>query len=515
MPVRSTERSDAVALRPPLFWAALALLVLNDHVLKGAGVLPGWLTGKLSDFAGLLVAPVLLSAMLRARTERVRAAAFVLVAGWFTAVKLVPAAAGASVALAASVGLDWTIRVDSTDLIALSVLPLAWHVASHRGPLAPRAWTERLAIGLGVAACVASPPPRPSWTTSAFLVNRTNDRAEVRVRWLEARVDCDAVREHVAEALARDAFSAGTIYALERDEVLPLDRGVVDSADPWAAPLPTGHVGTCDAAMISADGLPDAIVFWDGLVAQTVFEIDGEGSFVDGLELYENTDGTLRLDPGPGYAIAAPIDRWETASACRDYGAISGFAWSELPAWADQRVTLTEVRVGIDGCLSLTIDDSLTEHHAYLCVPPEDFPFASGNEVRIWNGPEELRILRELPRDDGTVWRVGELVVHRGGAFSEGPFDVDVVVVDAECQGVRMECGGYRVPGAGGIAMGTGVRFVHPGEAMERDDASGRRARLRVGRAETLWVTHDACGAGRDVLGSRLEALVVYGEATR
>ncbi|MCZ7683482.1 MAG: hypothetical protein M5U28_33720 [Sandaracinaceae bacterium] len=90
--------------------------------------------------------------------------------------KLVPAAAEASVALAALFGLDWTIAPDPTDLIALSVLPLAWHVASHRGPLAPRAWAERLAVGLGVAACVASPPPRPSWNTAAYLVNRTGER---------------------------------------------------------------------------------------------------------------------------------------------------------------------------------------------------------------------------------------------------------------------------------------------------------------------------------------------------
>jgi hypothetical protein len=41
-------------------WAsALALLLLNDHVLKCSGFLPGAVTGKLSDLAGLVVAPVL------------------------------------------------------------------------------------------------------------------------------------------------------------------------------------------------------------------------------------------------------------------------------------------------------------------------------------------------------------------------------------------------------------------------------------------------------------------------
>ena len=44
----------------PVVLAALGLWALNDHVLKGLG--PGWLTGKLSDFACLIVVPVMLAA---------------------------------------------------------------------------------------------------------------------------------------------------------------------------------------------------------------------------------------------------------------------------------------------------------------------------------------------------------------------------------------------------------------------------------------------------------------------
>ena len=39
-------------LAQPLWWASLAVLVLNDHVLKGSGLLPGWLTGKPLGVAG-------------------------------------------------------------------------------------------------------------------------------------------------------------------------------------------------------------------------------------------------------------------------------------------------------------------------------------------------------------------------------------------------------------------------------------------------------------------------------
>ena len=58
------------ALLHPAWLGALAVLVLNDHVLKGADLLPGLVTGKLSDLAGLVVAPVLLAVLLRVRTER-------------------------------------------------------------------------------------------------------------------------------------------------------------------------------------------------------------------------------------------------------------------------------------------------------------------------------------------------------------------------------------------------------------------------------------------------------------
>jgi hypothetical protein len=43
------------ALASPGFALALVVLVLNDHVLKTA--YPGWITGKLSDVAGLVLAP--------------------------------------------------------------------------------------------------------------------------------------------------------------------------------------------------------------------------------------------------------------------------------------------------------------------------------------------------------------------------------------------------------------------------------------------------------------------------
>ena len=47
----------------PVPLVALVVLAVNDHYLKHAGILPRWLTGKLSDFGGLLFFPLLLTAL--------------------------------------------------------------------------------------------------------------------------------------------------------------------------------------------------------------------------------------------------------------------------------------------------------------------------------------------------------------------------------------------------------------------------------------------------------------------
>ncbi len=55
-----TQQQAAGLLRHPVLLLALATLILNDHWGKAA--FPGFATGKLSDVAGLIVAPVVLLA---------------------------------------------------------------------------------------------------------------------------------------------------------------------------------------------------------------------------------------------------------------------------------------------------------------------------------------------------------------------------------------------------------------------------------------------------------------------
>jgi hypothetical protein len=100
---------DFSPLCHPLWWSALALLLVNDNLLKGSGIVPGWLTGKLSDFAFLVVAPVLCASLLPLRLPKRRVLAFAAVTAVFVTADLSTAVSDAIVALAARVGLRWRL----------------------------------------------------------------------------------------------------------------------------------------------------------------------------------------------------------------------------------------------------------------------------------------------------------------------------------------------------------------------------------------------------------------------
>jgi hypothetical protein len=118
-------RRDSGMLHPVAL-AALAVLVLNDHVWKAR--YPGWLTGKLSDVAGLIVFPLVACAFarvaVRARPERVLAAAIAATMIGFALVKLWPQATHACAVAMGALQTPLspspvTIMRDPTDLLAL------------------------------------------------------------------------------------------------------------------------------------------------------------------------------------------------------------------------------------------------------------------------------------------------------------------------------------------------------------------------------------------------------------
>lgn len=173
------RRADVLAVladlaRPTPVGAALVLAV-NDHLLKGAGVLPGAVTGKLSDVAGLFVAGLVAVTALRVvaalrgrplprRDGSAALLALVAVGGAFSALKLWPAYNRAVEAV-------WGANVlDASDLWTLPALALSrvWlrdreHAAV--APRPPRGFPTAALAAAVLLACAATPavriPPRP------------------------------------------------------------------------------------------------------------------------------------------------------------------------------------------------------------------------------------------------------------------------------------------------------------------------------------------------------------------
>src|SRR5688572_19555326 len=128
----------------PVAIAAVALLILNDHVLKGA--YPGPITGKVSDVAGLIFFPLALQAVVELAAhafgrdapgdQRALLFAIAVTGIAFAAVKLIP-----EINTLAELAIGWfqradarpRIAMDATDLIALPVLLVTWRIGASRG----------------------------------------------------------------------------------------------------------------------------------------------------------------------------------------------------------------------------------------------------------------------------------------------------------------------------------------------------------------------------------------------
>lgn len=147
-------------LLAPVPLVLIAILFVNDWVLKPTD-LPRWLTGKLSDFAGLAVFPLVATAvfdLLLLALWRLGAGvdftlrrwklgvAIALTGGVFAAMKLVPEVA---MLVARVLGLAFgsaRVMPDPTDLVALPALAFAWWFGEKtisRGAYGRLAWAKR------------------------------------------------------------------------------------------------------------------------------------------------------------------------------------------------------------------------------------------------------------------------------------------------------------------------------------------------------------------------------------
>lgn len=170
-PTRRAALSRALAwLSHPVSIASIAVLVLNDHLLKES--FGTWWTGKLSDFAGLVFFPALLALAIaivapRARHPRVVFASIIATGVGFAWVKATTAGATTASAVWSEVAGPSVILRDATDLVALPMLGLAAFIAFRAKPRR-EVFVATFAVPFAVVATVATgAPPDPSATVLA------------------------------------------------------------------------------------------------------------------------------------------------------------------------------------------------------------------------------------------------------------------------------------------------------------------------------------------------------------
>ncbi|MDW3177824.1 MAG: hypothetical protein R8J94_10575 [Acidimicrobiia bacterium] len=165
------------SLRDPRFLTALVLLLANDFVLKNAW--PGVISGKLSDLAGMVFFPVVMTSLLH--VLRIGAGPVLgLVAVWFTGLQLSPTVDSVHESLLSFV-LPWNVinTPDPTDLVALVVLPITYRILTNPSPITFRAGSQRLIVGLVLVGCLAETGP-DSDTIGPPIVNEAGELEVLR-----------------------------------------------------------------------------------------------------------------------------------------------------------------------------------------------------------------------------------------------------------------------------------------------------------------------------------------------
>lgn len=152
-------KRPAITKRQPLlltnrvFIISLILLIVNDFLLKPT--YSNWLTGKLSDFAGVIVLALLLACLfprLSGKAALIPAAIFI----WWKS----PLATPVIMWCNATLNLPLHRTIDYTDLIALLVLPFTWlyieKMVEKPDRLTWPVWSRNLLLLTGSFACLAT-----------------------------------------------------------------------------------------------------------------------------------------------------------------------------------------------------------------------------------------------------------------------------------------------------------------------------------------------------------------------
>lgn len=516
------------ALLHPMWLGALALLAVNDHVLKGSGILPEFATGKLSDFAGMLVAPLLLAAVVGVTRRGTWLAAHAAVGVVFAAIQLSPTVAMAWAAAMDAVAVPWAITPDVTDLIALPLLAVsAWfYPRTMATPAADnvRASAELGVAGIGVAVCAATSPATPPFVepdlfTDAWLHNATDADVVVRIRPLKASVDadCDLIEADPGRLLSEPLFGGARSWTLEPGENLSVRVGVRGGGfDEWGwdtegEQLPERN---CMVGLVDVDGVAPAVFFWreDAIPQGDVPAREWHEDLPGGVMIETGEDDQDRFTHDDDEMVHTVVTALPpTAGACAPQSEGDRVAWSDVPVGLHQ---LAGFDAGVDGCMDLQLIgpgqdiETAQPDSWYLCVPEALFPFEPGQEISIetidTGASDGVRVA-------GQINNLAELWVYAGGLAPATKGVTFAPVPDYGCDlRAEAECG--TVSRSSVIVAGGGnfsAAEISAGEApttLEGED--GSQAIVYVAHAQERVALDAECAQGPDTIGEDVEVAV-------
>lgn len=523
------------ALLTPAWLASLAVLGVNDHLLKGAGLLPGVVTGKLSDVAGMLVAPALLAALLGLRSRRGLLLAHLAIAAVFAAIKLSPAAADAWSWLMGLVGMPWMITVDPTDLLALPALALGWRVLmpAMRGPQPAfqplrRRFAQAAAIGTGTLLCMATSAPREDegdWGEEAdwgdvggttdieyqeinadvYLSNNSQQDLIVRTRDLlpEIQLDCIAVAEDPGLLLSESLFGAGRTWTMP-----PTTNAAARDIDNTPA-------RDCYAVRVEGDALSEPFVlFWSAAdipVVITVGDIDVPEQHTDGaVILAADADGRFSVQESRK-EIVFPVELIPPADAAFPGPDVERLAWTTPPATGDA-LQLTALDQGPDGCIGVEFDGGVSFPRWYFCPPADSFPFALDQWVTVGDfaGGDVVTLTRVPDPQTQEAVPTIELVASRGRLLPKLAATVLAAKTDFNVSlAPDPVCGTVARPDSVSARYEDGpAEVVKVGETLTLTGVDSTLS-LWLAHAEERKVLNPACAEGPDELGPDLEIVAV------
>lgn len=480
------------AFAHPAWWGALGLLLLNDHVFKGAGVLPGALTGKLSDLAGMIVAPPLFALALGAHRRAARLVAAAAVGIGFGAINLVPEAARALEHALGALHLPARVWVDPTDLWALALLPIGHALSRPEAIRTTRAlavpgWLQHGGVLLAAFACMATTGIGEDSTSGGGssgdgpqIENATGSALSVVLASTEGAGGCSLYRDDRIALLTANAFVA------PREIALP---------DEARAPLSTSAANVrCGAASIALPDGANAVVFWRDLEPLESFAPDDDERRLARRVVISGESGDFDLEIGADlstFEIGAEAPPETTCPESEIAHSLEFTALAESQGFFE----VAELRTASDGCLevdwfALRADTSPDTQR--LCIPDWAFPFEVGEPLSLLQeidplGARTLRITRRQGDEVET-----QLVIWNDASELEGSRVHALEPVD--CVGTLSACGAYVRPLE--LELRGRDAPASPGEDVTISGSNPKQTRLLVGPARDVAWSAPGCEAG-------------------